>query len=115
MPYIDVKFSRQVDSAKKSLLISRLGKAISILNKPERYLMVGVEDNYSLYFSGKELENGAFISVSIYGHADRSDFNKFTAELSLILGDLFAISPDQMYVRYTETDDWGFNGKNFGF
>ena len=38
-------------------------KKMAILHKPESYLMVGIVDNYSLYFAGKMLENGASIKT----------------------------------------------------
>ena len=67
MPFIDSKITLELTKEQKDTLKSRLGKAISILSKPESYLMVGFEDNYDLYFAGKSLERGAYVSVSLFG------------------------------------------------
>ena len=61
MPFIDCKVSAKLTDEKKENLKTELGKNIGILHKPESYLMVGIVDNYSLYFAGKMLENGAYV------------------------------------------------------
>lgn len=55
MPFIDCKISKKITDEKKEVLKSELGKNISLMHKPESYLMVGIVDNYSLYFAGKRL------------------------------------------------------------
>ena len=46
MPFIDSKITVSVPQEKRDVLKSELGKAISDLNKPESYLMIGIEDQY---------------------------------------------------------------------
>ena len=46
MPFIDSKITVPVSDEKKEKIKSEIGKAISILHKPESYLMVGINDNY---------------------------------------------------------------------
>lgn len=46
MPFIDSKIKVPISAEKKEIIKSELGKAISILHKPESYLMVGINDNY---------------------------------------------------------------------
>ena len=69
MPFIDSKVTISLSEEKKEALKTELGKAISILNKPESYLMLGFEDNYDLYMGGKKLDKGAYVSVSLFGSA----------------------------------------------
>ena len=40
MPFIDVKISISLREEQKSKIVSELGKDISLLNKPESYLMI---------------------------------------------------------------------------
>ena len=58
---------------KKESVKKKLGECISIMHKPESYLMVGIEDGYSLYFAGEALEKGAYVSVSLFGKPAAGD------------------------------------------
>jgi len=81
MPFIDVKLSKKITDEEKEQLKSDLGGAVAIMHKSESYLMVGIADGYDLYFAGKKLENGAFVSVSVFGKVSPSDAEKMTAKI----------------------------------
>ena len=55
MPFIDSKITVKVSDEKKEVLKAKIGKAVSIIGKPESFLMVGFEDEYTLYFAGNKL------------------------------------------------------------
>lgn len=38
---------------------------------------------------------------------------KMTEEITKIFGDVLGIAPDHMYIKYSATPDWGWNGGNF--
>ncbi len=113
MPFIDCKISKKITTEKKDAIKSELGKAVSILGKPESYLMVGIADGYDLYFAGKRLENGAYVSVSLFGNAPSSAYEKMTATICDILGRELGIDGSAVYVTYHGVSDWGWNGSNF--
>ncbi len=113
MPFIDSKVTVPLTEEKKEAVKSKLGKAISILHKGEGYLMVGFEDNYSLYFGGKKLEKGAYVEVSLFGAAESKDYDRMTGEICRILSDELGIPANAVYVTYREVADWGWNGSNF--
>lgn len=113
MPFIDTKLTMQVSQEKRDILKEKLGKAISILNKPESYLMLGFEDQYDLYFGGKKMELGAYVSVSLFGESTSSSYEKMTAEICKILKDQLGIPENAVYVTYHGIQDWGWNGRNF--
>ena len=71
MPYIDAKLTCAVSNVQKEALKAELGKAISLMDKPESFLMIGFQDNYDLYFGGNRLEKGAYVSVAMLGEPDR--------------------------------------------
>ena len=79
MPFIDSKITVALSEEKKECLKAELGQAVSILNKPESFLMVGFEDNYDLYMGGKKLDKGAYVAVSLFGNAPSSAYEKMTA------------------------------------
>ena len=72
MPFIDSKITVKITDAQKEELKSDLGKLIATLNKPESFLMVGIEDGYDLWLGGKKLDKGAYVAVSLYGSARRN-------------------------------------------
>ena len=113
MPFIDSKITIPVGDEQKEAIKTRLGKAVSILNKPESFLMVGIEDNYDLWFAGEKVEKGAYVSVEIYGNASSDAYNRMTGEICSILGDELGIPADRIYVKYHGVADWGWNGRNF--
>lgn len=113
MPFIDAKVSMPLSQEKKDSLKTKFGKAVAIIHKPESYLMVGIQDNYALYMSGKSLSKGAFVSVSLFGNASPSDYSKMTAEICKIMEDELGIPGNAVYVTYQGISDWGWNGQNF--
>ncbi|MDE7440351.1 MAG: hypothetical protein K2N23_07590 [Clostridia bacterium] len=113
MPFIDVKLSKKITDSEKEQLKSDLGKAISTMHKPESYLMVGICDGYDLYFAGNKLANGAFVSVSVFGKAKASDTEKMTETICDILNKRFSVAGNNVYVTYTDVENWGWNGSNF--
>lgn len=74
--------------------------------------MVGIEDNYKLFFKGTE-EPAAMIEVSLYGNASSNALGVLTSNITGILLDILGISMDRIYVSYMSTENWGWNGSNF--
>ena len=113
MPFIDTKLSVKTDEAKKENIKKRLGEAVSILHKTESFLMVGIIDDYDLYFAGDKLDKGAYVEVSLFGSATSDDYSKMTKAICDILSDELNIPGDKVYVTYHGISDWGWNGRNF--
>ncbi|MDE6441667.1 MAG: hypothetical protein K2L12_02815 [Clostridia bacterium] len=113
MPFIDCKISQKLSSEQKEVLKTELGKAVSIIHKPESYLMVGICDGYDLYFAGKKLEKGAYVSVSLFGSAPSSSYEKMTECICNLLETELGIDGSSVYVTYHSVDDWGWDGANF--
>lgn len=55
MPFIDSKITLQLSKEKEESIKQKLGQAVSVLGKSEGFLMVGFDDEYTLYMGGKEL------------------------------------------------------------
>lgn len=113
MPFIDSKITVPVPEEKKEAIKSELGKAISIVGKPESFLMVGFEDNYDLYMGGSKLDKGAFVAVSLFGNASSEAYNEMTAEICRIYEEQLGIPGNAVYITYSGVGDWGWNGRNF--
>ncbi len=112
MPFINVKTNTAVSKNKEAAIKSALGEAITTIpGKSETWLMVGIEPEYTLYFQGTD-EPAAMVEVSVYGSVPSSATNALTGKISSIISDELSISPSRIYVKYSQTPDWGWNGSN---
>ena len=76
MPFIDSKVSVKVSKEQETEIKSRLGQAISLIpGKSESWLMVGIQDEYHLYFRGDDSRPMAFIEVRLFGSPDKEAYN----------------------------------------
>lgn len=113
MPFINVKTNAAVPSDKETAIKTALGQAISAIpGKSESWLMVGIEPEHILYFKGDNAP-AAMVEVSIYGSTDSSSMNTLTSKITVILNEYLSIEPSRIYVKYSQTPDWGWNGSNF--
>lgn len=113
MPFINVKTNAVVTQAQKEDIKSAMGRAISTIpGKSESWLMVGIEPEYALWFKGTDAA-AAMVDVSIYGSASPSAYSALTEKITNTLGDTLGIPADRVYVKYGETEFWGWNGSNF--
>ncbi|MBQ9282356.1 MAG: hypothetical protein IJ207_09185 [Treponema sp.] len=113
MPMIEAKVTKSLPEEKRDILKAEFGKAISLMNKPESYLMINLADNQDLYFSGKKLDNGAYVEIKVLGNVDRAASEKMTARTCQILEKELGIPGSNVYVSYFGTPNWGWNGSNF--
>lgn len=114
MPYIDSKTTVSLSDKEKDYLKGELGKIVSdIPGKSEKFLMLGFQDNYTLYFKGKKLDYGAFIEVKLLGHSTEDSLKKVTREICDLYASKLNIPPSAIYVKFEEVDTWGWNGKTF--
>lgn len=114
MPYIEAKLTCKLSDEKINQLKSGFGKAIECIpGKSEGWLMVNIEDDKKMFFKGDASMDTAFISVSIFGKAASSDYEKLTIEICSLISSVTGISPDRTYVTYSEFDKWGWNNMNF--
>lgn len=114
MPCIATKTNAAIGAEKEKILKEEFGKAISLLpGKSESWLMLTFEENSHIYFRGKGEEKLAYVEVSVFGSAPADAYERLTKEITGILCRELGISPDGIYVKYSETQHWGWNGGNF--
>ena len=113
MPMIEAKVTVELPAEKRDVLKAEFGKAISIMGKPESYLMINLVDKQDLYFGGKKLDKGAYVEVKVFGSIDSGASDKMTAKLCEILEKELGIPGNAVYVSYWGTANWGWNGSNF--
>lgn len=114
MPFINSKITLKVEKEIQDVIKERLGKAIELIpGKSESWLMVGFEDEYSLYFKGQDCEKAAFVEVKVLGTVTKESYDQLTAEICKIYKEVLDIPGDQIYIKYEEVSHWGYNGFNF--
>ena len=113
MPFIDAKITLSLTDAEKETLKTELGKTMSLLGKSETYLMVGIEDNYTLFMGGKRLEKGAYVEFSLLGDSTSENYKKVTKAICDMFEDVLSIPKDCVYITYHPIKDWGWKVTNF--
>lgn len=114
MPFIDAKLNVRLPEDKEKLLKAQLGEAISIFpGKSEYWLMLHFTDNCRLWFRGYSNFPAAMVEVKLFGSASPDDCSRMTAKICEIFHSVLSISPDHVYVNYSFSDTWGWNGENF--
>lgn len=113
MPFINIKTQEKLSKEKAEKVKSELGSAIEIIpGKTERWLMVSFDAQDYMYFSGSESPS-AMAEVSVFGKARPEYYEKLTAEICRIINSELKIPSDRVYVKYSEIENWGWNGGNF--
>ena len=113
MPFINVTTNTALDNDAVTALKSDLGVAITAIpGKSEAWLMVNVNDKSSLFFKGSD-EKCAMFEVSIFGTASDSAYDELTSRICKISEERLGVPAARTYVKYGETEHWGWNNMNF--
>lgn len=114
MPYIESKVTIPLSETEREYLKTELGKIVDeIPGKSEKFLMLGFQDNYQLYFKGQKLDYGAFVEVKLFGAVAEDYLKQVTSDICNLYSDRLNIPPKSIYIKFEEVDNWGWNGSNF--
>ncbi|MBR4172863.1 MAG: hypothetical protein IKR46_00660 [Clostridia bacterium] len=113
MPFINSMTNIKMSENQKEEIKSGLGKAMAAIGKPESYVMVNIRDECSLYFGGDGKTPCAMVEVTVLGKGSREKFTKVTEMICDSYNSILGIEKNKIYVRYGETEHWGYNGSNF--
>lgn len=112
MPYLLVRTNREVDAIDERL--GRFSRAVAAaLRKPERYVMVSLEQGVPMVFAGSA-EPAAYLELKSIGLPEQG-----TGELSATLCRLAAaelgVAADRIYIEFANAQGhlWGWNGDTF--
>lgn len=113
MPFINTNTNVKITDENREILKARLGKAIELLDKSESWLMLSFEDECDMYFKGDSSSPMAFVDIAVFGRSTDEGCEKMTKEVCSIYNEVLGIAPDKLYVKYSGTDQWGWNNMNF--
>ena len=115
MPLLRLETSVALPEDKRNALLASLSKAVAeTIGKPEQYVMV-TASQAAMLMSGKP-GDGAFVDLRSIGGLSDEVNRKLSQEVCKLLKDSLGISPDRVYLNFTDVDagNWGWNGSTFG-
>lgn len=113
MPFINTMVTTEITFSKEEALKEKFGKALSLIGKPEAYLMLNFSENCRLWFAGTNDEDAAFVEVALLHSAPKASYAKLTEAICQILNEELSIPTNRIYVKYSETEFWGYDGFMF--
>ena len=114
MPCIQLFTNQSVDIDKQEVLKADFGKAIeAIPGKTEKWLMCVFCPACGMWFQGEQ-KDAVYMEVSLYGQAEGEVCNQLTEQLAQIIHKELGVQFENIYIKYSMTPYWGWNGSNFG-
>ncbi len=114
MPYLLIQTNRTLAEAERGELLKAASRTVAeALGKPERYVMVALQDATPMVFAGEDSPL-AYLELKSIGLPESR-----TAELSQILCDFIAsrldVPADRIYIEFADAPRafWGWNGGTF--
>ena len=113
MPNMHLYTSLSLDKSTKDEIKVKFAEAIALIpGKSEKWLMVMIDDNCSMYLAGSDAPS-AMVSVELLGAASGEIYEKVTASVTGSLSTILKLPPDRIYTQYSEYKHWGWNGEHF--
>jgi phenylpyruvate tautomerase PptA (4-oxalocrotonate tautomerase family) len=113
MPFIRVTTNEKITKEGASTLTARLGADIEcIKGKSEAWLMLEFKGEATMAFRGSDAAC-AMVEVDLLGAASREDKEALTSCVCQTVTLALGVPTDRIYVRYLETDTWGYDCENF--
>ena len=116
MPVIHTYTSAHISDETREKIKSVWGEAITnVPGKSEQWLMCIFEDDLDMYHAGTDAEDCAYVTVGVYAPrpVDRSAWEAMTPIICDTLKTELGISPARVYISYSESKNFGWNGMMF--
>lgn len=114
MPLLKIQTNSSMHADKRRLLASTAsGLVADMLGKPERYVMVSVEENPAMMFAGSDAPL-AYLELKSIG-LPQSETAEFSATLSEMIENQLGLPADRIYIEFADAPRsmWGWNGGTF--
>jgi phenylpyruvate tautomerase PptA (4-oxalocrotonate tautomerase family) len=114
MPLLKIETNQPVDTEATRNLVNKASQQVAaLLGKPERYVMVSLQENPAMRFGGSDSPL-AYLELKSIGLPEAR-----TAELSQALAELMqselGLPPERIYIEFADAprNMWGWNGGTF--
>jgi phenylpyruvate tautomerase len=114
MPLLKIHTNTPLDAEEKHALAVSASRAVAdMLGKPERYVMVSVEENPAMVFAGSD-DPLAYLELKSIGLPGNKT-GEFSAALAALLGEHLGLPADRIYIEFADASPsmWGWNGGTF--
>ena len=115
MPYLKLRTNQSCNKEQTAELLTEFSQLLAKeTGKPERYIMVELEGDRDMIFSGS-YEPLAYVECKSIGLSS-GQAKSLSASISQILETRLQISADRVYIEFSNcpADYWGWNGSTFG-
>jgi phenylpyruvate tautomerase PptA (4-oxalocrotonate tautomerase family) len=115
MPYLKLTTNTSISNEQSPELLSQFSQLLAKeTGKPERYVMVELDSDRKMIFSGNN-DPLAYIECKSIGLTS-DQAKSLSASLSQILTEKLHISADRVYIEFSNcpADFWGWNSSTFG-
>jgi phenylpyruvate tautomerase PptA (4-oxalocrotonate tautomerase family) len=115
MPLVKLQVSIPLDAGKKDALLKLLSSMVAKeIGKPERYVMVTIEET-AIIMSGKT-GPAAFADIRSVGGLSDDVNRKISNKVCSLLKEHGGISGERVYINFSDVpaSDWGWDGSTFG-
>ena len=115
MPYLVMQTNIAISDALSAALLSQLSSImVNVTGKPERYVMVAVQENKLMLFGGNTQPLAYLECKSISLTASQA--KAISVEVAELLKISLNICQDRIYIEFSNCapEFWGWNGSTFG-
>lgn len=115
MPYLNLQTNVTLINDQCSQLTQKLSQLlVEATGKPERYVLVSVEENKNMRFGGSNLPL-AYLECKSIG-LTTTQAKKISSEVAKQLFGELQIPADRIYIEFSDCapEFWGWNGSTFG-
>jgi phenylpyruvate tautomerase PptA (4-oxalocrotonate tautomerase family) len=112
MPLLSLTTNRKIDDH-QSVLATCSSQVSKIIEKPEQYVMVKLEDEVSLSFGGNS-DDCAYVEFKSIG-LPVNETKFLSSQLSALIEKTVGVSQDRIYIEFADASRslWGWNGTTF--
>lgn len=114
MPLLKIETNRAVDAAQQQALLAAASQTVAeLLGKPERYVMVSLEQRPAMLFAGSDAPL-AYLELKSIGLPE-SETAALSRGLTELLGRELELPADRIYIEFADAPRamWGWNGGTF--
>ncbi len=114
MPLLKIQTNRDVDAGEREAILKQASARVAeVLGKPERYVMVSLDCNPDMLFSGDQAPL-AYLELKSIGLPARRT-GEISAALCELMDAVLSIPKDRVYIEFADAARhlWGWDGGTF--
>jgi phenylpyruvate tautomerase PptA (4-oxalocrotonate tautomerase family) len=114
MPLLKITTNQSIEQSRIAELLKHASESVAtILNKPERYVMVSIEHNPRMLFAGSD-DPLAYLELKSIGLPD-DQTRAISSALCQLMEQRLGILPERTYIEFSaaERQHWGWNSSTF--